>query len=148
MPVPVFSLFLTFTKMNIKRSLNGIKLYDDFSWTRRHPWYLGRGSEEPRGGHKPLSCALGGWARPHGLWASRSTPNPNLSSINTQIFPAYQEAHQKYFFAAASFCSREIPSWGLFRHSAGGGFDHRGPLHQPCSPSDDAWVVYQRPKGP
>ena len=31
---------------------------------------------------------------------------------------------------AATFCTREIPSRGLFRSSAGGGIDHGGPLHQ------------------
>ena len=30
----------------------------------------------------------------------------------------------------ATFCTREIPSWGLFRSSAIGGIDHGGPLHQ------------------
>ena len=29
---------------------------------------------------------------------------------------------------AATFCTREIPSWGLFRRSAGGGIDHGGLL--------------------
>ena len=82
------------------------------------------------------------------LWARRGTSNPIFSSINTQIFPVDQRAHQNYFFATASFCPREIPSRGLFRYSAGGGFDHGGLLHQPCCPSDDVWVVYHRPTGP
>ena len=38
---------------------------------------------------------------------------------------------------AATFCTREIPSWGLFRRSAGGGIDHGGLLHQHHSLSDD-----------
>ena len=38
---------------------------------------------------------------------------------------------------AAIFCTREIPSWGLFRRSAGGGIDHGGLLHQHPSLSDD-----------
>ena len=49
---------------------------------------------------------------------------------------------------AATFCTREIPSWGLFRSSAGGGNDHGGLLHQPCCPTDDVWVVHHRPTGP
>ena len=32
--------------------------------------------------------------------------------------------------AAATFYTREIPSWGLFRRSFGGGIDHGGLLHQ------------------
>ena len=70
-------------------------------------------------------------ARPPRLVGPLGLPNPNSIFINTQIFPVHQRIHQKYFFAASSFCSREIPSWGLFRHSVGGGFDHGGPLHQP-----------------
>ena len=45
---------------------------------------------------------------------------------------------------AATFCIREIPSWGLFRSSAGGGIYHGGLLHHHHSPSDEVWVVYFR----
>ena len=38
---------------------------------------------------------------------------------------------------AATFCTHEIPSWGLFRSSAGGGIDHGGLLHHHHSPSDE-----------
>ena len=38
---------------------------------------------------------------------------------------------------AATFCTQEIPSWGLFRSSTGGGIDHGGPLHQLHGLSDD-----------
>ena len=38
---------------------------------------------------------------------------------------------------AATFCTREIPSWGLIRSSVGGGIDHGGPLHQLHGLSDD-----------
>ena len=72
----------------------------------------------------------------------------NESSNIPLIFLLYKRAHQKYFYAVASFYCREIPSWGLFRHSARGGFNHGGPLHQPCCPFDEAWVVYHKPKGP
>ena len=47
-----------------------------------------------------------------------------------------------------TFCTREIPSWGLFRSSARGGIDHGGLLHQHHSLSDDVWIVYLRPSGP
>ena len=55
---------------------------------------------------------------------------------------------RNHFSTAATFCTRGIPSWGLFRRSAGGGFDHGGLLHQHHSLSDDVWVVYHRPSGP
>ena len=38
---------------------------------------------------------------------------------------------------AATFCIREILSWGLFRSSAGGGIYHGGLLHQHHSLSDE-----------
>ena len=85
---------------------------------------------------------------PPGLWIPWCSSNPNICSISTQIFPVYQGAHQKYFSATASVCPREIPSGDLFRYSTRGGFDHRGTLHQPCCPSNDAWVVYHKPMCP
>ena len=94
------------------------------------------GLEESCGAHKPGSAPPR--ARPEGLWAPRMSSNPSSTSINSKIFPKHQKRPPKYFSAATSFCSRDIPSWGLFRYSAGGGFDHGGPLHQPCCPSDDA----------
>ena len=40
------------------------------------------------------------------------------------------------------------PILGLFRHPAGGGFDHGGLLHEHHYPSNEAWVVYNRPTCP
>ena len=62
-PVFIFPCFLVLQKMNTKRSPNKIKLYDDFSWNRRHPRNLERGLEDGRGGHKPPRRALGGALR-------------------------------------------------------------------------------------
>ena len=62
--------------------------------------------------------------------------------------PNDQIRSQKPNSTAATFCTHEIPSWGLFRSSAGGGIDHGGLLHHPPSPSDEVWVVYFRPTGP
>ena len=49
---------------------------------------------------------------------------------------------------AVTSCIHKIPTWGLFRSSAGGCIDHGGLLHQHHSPSDEVWVVYLRPTGP
>ena len=38
---------------------------------------------------------------------------------------------------AATFCTHEIPSWGLFWSSAGGGIHHAGLLHHHHNPSDE-----------
>ena len=51
--------------------------------------------------------------------------------------PNHRGAPRKPNSTAATFCTREIPSWGLFRRSAGGGIDHGGLLHQHHSLSDD-----------
>ena len=71
-----------------------------------------------------------------------------LPPIYTYVPPNYQIRSQKPISPAATFCTREIPSWGLFRRSAGGSIDHGGLLHQHHSLSDDVWVVYLRPSGP
>ena len=55
--------------------------------------------------------------------------------------PTYPQNHRgaprKPNSTAATFCTREIPSWGIFRRSAEGGIDHGGLLHQHHSLSDD-----------
>ena len=43
----------------------------------------------------------------------------------------------KPLFHQRTFYTHEIPSWGLFRCSAGGGIDHGGLLHRHHSLSDD-----------
>ena len=43
----------------------------------------------------------------------------------------------KHYFHHRNLLYQEIPSWGLFRSSVGGGIDHEGPLHQLHGPSDD-----------
>ena len=71
-----------------------------------------------------------------------------LPPIYTYVPPNYQIRSQKPNSTAATFCTREIPSWGLFRCSAGGGIDHGGLLHQHHSLSDELRVVYHRPSCP
>ena len=93
-------------------------------------------SEESRGDHKPPGRALGG--APPGLWAPQESTDLPPSPIYSQIFQNPTGSPQKYFSAAASLCSREIPSGDLFRYSAGGGIDHGGLLHQHHCPSDEA----------
>src|SRR3989337_3210104 len=105
-------------------------------------------SKEPRGGHKDGGRAQGGRARPPPLWAPRVSPDLIPSPIYTLICPNHQRHPRKDFSTAATFCTREIPSRGLFRRPTGGGFDHGGLLHQHHCPSDEALVVYHRPTGP
>ena len=76
-------------------------------------------------------------ARPPPSWALCCSTDVLLPPIYTYVPPNYQIWSQKPNSTTATFCTREIPSWGLFRSSAGGGIDHGGLLHQHHSLSDD-----------
>ena len=69
--------------------------------------------------------------------APRGSTDLLLPPIYTHIPRNHQGAPRKPNSTAATFCTREIPSWGLFRCSTGGGIDHGGLLHQHHSLSDD-----------
>ena len=77
------------------------------------------------------------WARPPPSWGPCCSTDVLLRPIYTYVPPNYQIRSQKPNSTAATFCTREIPSWGLFWRSAGGGIDHGGLLHQHHSLSDD-----------
>ena len=77
------------------------------------------------------------WARPPPSWAPRSSTDLLLPPVYTYVPPNHQRRIQNPISTAATFCTREIPSWGLFRRPAGGGIDHGGLLHQHHSLSDD-----------
>ena len=85
---------------------------------------------------------------PNASWAPWRSTDVLLPPIYTYVSPYNQNRSQKPNSTAATFCIHEIPSWGLFRSSAGGGIHHGGLLHQHHSPSDEVWVVYFRPSGP
>ena len=74
---------------------------------------------------------------PPASWAPRCSTDVLLPPIYTYVPPNYQIRSHKPNSTAATFCTREIRSWGLFRSSAGGGIDHGGLLHQHHSPSDE-----------
>ena len=77
------------------------------------------------------------WARPPPSWAPRGSTDLLLPPIYTYVPRNHRGAPRKPNSTAATFCTCEIPSWGLFRSSAGGGIDHGGLLHQHHSLSDD-----------
>ena len=77
------------------------------------------------------------WARPPPSWAPRSSTNLLLPPIYTYVPRNHPGAPRNPISTTATFCTREIPSWGLFRRSAGGGIDRGGLLHQHHSLSDD-----------
>ena len=114
MPVSGFLLFLSFAERNTKRSPNGIKLHDDFSWTRRHPGDLEFKSEEPRGSHKCGGVAQGGRARPPTLWAPRWPPDLDLPPIYSQIPPKTSRGATKPLFHHRNLLYPWDPIWGPF----------------------------------
>ena len=74
---------------------------------------------------------------PPPTWAPRSSTDLLLPPIYTYVPREHPGAPRNPISTAATFCTQEIPSWGLFRSSAGGGIDHGGLLHQHHSLSDD-----------
>ena len=88
--------------------------------------------EATRQGGAPAPCA-----RPPPSWAPCSSTDLLLPPIYTYVPRKHPGAPRNPISTAATFRTQEIPSWGLFRSSAGGGIDHGGPLHQLHGPSDD-----------
>ena len=113
--------------------------------TERDPGDLDPTPRSARGGHEGGGRPLGA---PLASWAPCCSTDVLLSPIYIHVPPNDQIRSQNPNSTAVTFCIHEIPSWGLFRSSAGGGIDHGGLLHQHHSPSDEVWVVYLRPTGP
>ena len=57
--------------------------------------------------------------------------------LYTYVPPNDQIRSQNPNSTTVTSCIHEIPSWGLFRSSVGGGIDHGGLLHHNPSPSDE-----------
>ena len=116
-------------------------------WNKCDPGDLVWTSRNNQGGHE-AGGAPTPWARPPSSWAPCCSTDLLVPPIHIDIPRKHPEAPRNPISTAATFYTQEIPSWGLFRSSAGGGIDHGGPLHQLHGPSDDVWVVYFRRSGP
>ena len=122
-------------------------LRESYFWNKRDPGDLEWPSRKKRGGHEAGGAPTGAGAPPP-LWAPRNSTVVLLPPIYTHISGKHPGAPRNPISTAGTFCTREIPSWGLLQRSAGGGIDHGGLLHQHRSLSDDVLVVYHRPLGP
>ena len=71
------------------------------------------------------------WAHPPPSWAPCCSTDVLLPPIYTYIPPNYHIRSQKPNSTTTTFCTREIPSWGLFRSSAGGGIVRRASTSTP-----------------
>ena len=149
-PVQIF--FLPISVFRRKRISNGVqtewKLREHDFWNKRDPEDLEWTSSNRRGGHKAWGRAYPPPARPPPSWAPRGSTDLLLPPIYTYIPWKHRRAPWKPNSTSATFCTQEIPSWGLFRSAARGGIDHGGPLHQLHGLSDDVWGVYLGPSGP
>ena len=137
-----FAYFSVSQKRYIKRSPNRMK--PSGTWFLEQTSSRGLGADVKASTRRPR----GREARSPPTWAPRGSTDLLLSPIYTHIPRKHPRAPWNPISTTATFCTREIPSWGLFQRSAGGGTDHGGLLHQHHSLSDDVWVVYHRPSGP
>ena len=132
-----FAFFSISKKQNIKRSPNGMKPSGKLFLERKQSTGLGvhvkEASRKPRG----WGACPPPWGAPPASWGPRGSPDVLPAPIYTYVCPYDQNRSQKPNSTTATFCIHEIPSWGLFRSSAGGGIDHGGLLHQQHSPSDE-----------
>ena len=128
--IAVFFAYLSvLKKRNIKRSPNEMKpsgaIFLEQTQSRRLGVDVKKQPRRPRG-----------WpARPKGVgappasWAPRASTDLLLPPIYTHVPRNHQRRPRKTISTTVTFCIRKIPSWSLHRRSAGGGIDHRGPLH-------------------
>ena len=140
------AVFLPISVFWRKGISNGVQtewnLWERDFWKKRNPEDLECKPRSSRGGHEGGGRAHPYRARPPVSWAPRA-PTP----IYTHVPRKHPGSQRNTISTAVTFCIREISSWSLRRHSAGGGI-HGGLLHQHHSPSDELWVVYHRPTGP
>ena len=146
--VVFFAYFRVSKKRNIKRSPNGMK--PSGTWFSQQTWSRRLGVAVKKQGRKAR-----GRGRAYPLDVPSTLVGPPLLHRRTSSCYIYIHVPLKHPGApwkpnsiTATFCTREIPSRGLFWSSAGGGIDHGGPLHQLHGLSGDVWVVYFRPTGP
>ena len=143
-------VFLPISVFRRKGISNGIQtewnLRESDFWKKHNTGDLERTSRKHRGGHEAGRHAQGAGAPPPS-WAPRGSPDRLPSLIYTHIPWKHPGAPRNPISTTATFCTQDIPFWGLFRSSAGGGIDHGGLLHQHHSLSDEVWVVYFRPMG-
>ena len=141
-----FAYFSISKKRNIKQSPNGMKPLG--VWFLERTWSRGLGVQVKKQPRRPRDRR----APPVGLapvsWAPRASTDVLLPPIYVHGPRKHPGAPRNTISTAVTFCIREISSWSLRQHSAGGGIDHGGLLHQHPCPSDELWVVYHRPTGP
>ena len=98
----------------------------------RRKEYVGGALRGPRGRGRAYPPG-----RPPPSWAPCCSTDVLLPPIYTYVPPNDQISSPNPNSTAVTLCIHEIPSWGLFRSSAGGGIHHGGLLHHHHSLSDE-----------
>ena len=115
-----FAYFSISKKRNIKRSPNGMKpsreLFLEQTWSRGLGVDVKKETRRPRGREARLPLGR----TPTLVGPSQLHRRASSSYIYTHIPRKHPRAPRNPISTAATFCTREIPSWGLFRRSAGG----------------------------
>ena len=132
-----FACFRVSKKRNIRQSPNGMKPSRRDFLTKYNSGDLDPTSRHVTGGHEVGWRALPYQECPPPLWAPCCSTDVLLPPIYTYVPPNDQIRSQNPNSTIITFCIHEIPSWGLFRISVGGGIDHGGPLHHLQGLSDE-----------
>ena len=128
--IAIFCLFQCFAEKEYQTESNRNDFRERDFWNKRDPEDLEWTSRNQRGGHEAGGRAL----HPRGPLVA---PPTYFFLLYIPTYPNHRGAPRKPNSTAATFCTREIPSWGLFRSSAGGSINHGGLLHQHHSLSDE-----------
>ena len=124
--------FLPISEFRRKRISNRVQT----EWNLRERDFL---TEYNSGDLDPTSSQLSGAHEVGGAPTPQACPPPSwvpyfsidvLPPIYIHVPPNDQIRSQNPNSTVVTFCIHEIPSWGLFRSSTGGGIDHGGLLHQ------------------
>ena len=117
------AVFLPISVFRRKGISNGVQtewnLREHDFRNKRDPEDLEWTSSNQRGGHE-----AGG--SPSTLMGPRGSTDLLLPPIYTYVPWKHHIWSKNPISTAATFCTREIPSWGLLRRSSGGGIDHGG----------------------
>mgnify|MGYP005815415301 CR=1 FL=1 len=111
--IAFFCLFQCFAKKNIKRIPNGMK--PSGAWFLEQTWPRGLGADVKKPTRKPWGR---GCAYPLGAPSTLVGPSwlhrPTSSSYICPHTPKISRSTRNPISTAATFCTQEIPSWGLF----------------------------------
>ena len=132
-----FAYFSVSQKRNIKRSPNGMKPSGESFLEQTQSTRLGVDVKEATRRPRGRRARLGGVGAPPPSWAPRGSPDRLLLPIYIYVPRKHSGAPRKPISTAATFCTREIPSWSIFRCSARGGIGHRGLLNHRQGLSDE-----------